>query len=84
VQFAIDKRQFSAATQEQLEEAEHKLLSSPLDLVIEALRDLSTNDEMPEGLGKKLGELADRLDPALATLNEVEQDFLEIFFPDKA
>jgi hypothetical protein len=79
---AIDKKQFSVETQKQLEEAEYKLRSGPLDLVIEDLRRLSTNDEMPDELVKKLRELADELDPALGTLNEVEEEFLDIFFPD--
>jgi hypothetical protein len=80
----IDRKQFSAETQKQLEEAEYKLRSGPLDLVIEDLRHLSKNDEMPDDLVRKLRELADQLDPALGTLDEVEQEFLDIFFPDKS
>ena len=82
MQPAIDKKQFSAETQKQLEEAEYKLRSGPLDLVIKDLRSLSKNDEMPNELVKKLQELAERLDPALGTLDEVEQEFLDIFFPE--
>jgi hypothetical protein len=32
---------------------------------------------------KKLGELAERLWCALGILNEVEQEFLNLFFPDE-
>lgn len=76
------RKQFSAETQKQLEEAKYKLLSGPLDLVIEDLRSVAENDEMPGELAKKLRELADELDPALGSLNEVEQEFLDIFFPE--
>jgi SepF-like predicted cell division protein (DUF552 family) len=82
MQRATLKKQFSAETLKQLEEAKNKLRSGPPELVIEDLRSLAKNDEMPNELAGDLQMLAEMLDCGLGSLNEVEQDFLDIFFPE--
>jgi hypothetical protein len=61
--------------------AKQALLSGPLDVVIGKLRQAASLVEAPRA--EKVTALADRLEPALATLNTVEDEFLALFGLEK-
>jgi hypothetical protein len=70
---------FSDKTKELIEETKSKLLSAPIDTAADAVAYQSEASDLPEDVRAKLRDFADRLQPAVKTLEEVEQDFLEIF-----
>ena len=69
---------------EAIDQAHSKMLSGPIDLILEDLEWASKEAaKIGDPRANELAELAERLRPAVEALSEVEWRFLEIFFPEE-
>jgi hypothetical protein len=76
-------REATRAKLELIEKTKHKLLFAPIDCAAEALTRLADAGGLEKDVAEKARGFAARLQPAVETLKEVEQDFLRLFCPEE-